>query len=95
MEPSLRGLVEKVLDGLLKDESLREISETLEHYKPLVKSKEDAMFGFILGSVRASLGLYTWSLYRRLPSETENQELTSMTHRRATEIRSKILLSIR
>jgi hypothetical protein len=95
MEPTIRGLVEKYLDEMLTNESLQEMSKTIDHYRPIIKSKEDAMFGFILGSVRLSLALYVWSLYRRLPSESENQELTSMTHKRAMEIRSKIVSSMK
>lgn len=95
MEPTIRELIEKYLDEMLKNENLQELSETIEHYRPIVKSKEDAMFGFVVGSVRLSLALYVWSLYRRLPSESEKQDLTSMTHKRAMEIRSKILSSIK
>jgi hypothetical protein len=41
MEPMLRELMEKYIDGILKTERLNDLGNTVERFKPFVKSKED------------------------------------------------------
>ena len=95
MEPLLRGIVEKCIDEILKTESLNDLRNTIEDFKPFIKSKEDAMFGFIISYIRVSASLYSWSLYRRLLTLEENIELTRMTHEQAIRIRSRILETLK
>lgn len=91
MESTMRGYIEHALDELLKTESLLELKETIDSYEPAIKSKEDALFGFVLGCIRDTLAPYTLGVYRRLPTPLENQEITKMTPRRASEIKARIL----
>lgn len=92
MEPRLRGIIEKYLDDLLTDEYLESLSKVYEIYKPLIKSKEDAMFGDIVGTIQERFLLQTVGFQHRAPSEGEKREVLTMIERRAKEIQSKILL---
>jgi len=91
MLPALRGFVEKTLDSLLEPENLEMLSQWYEHFRPFVKSKEDAMFGDIVGTVQerychiaSGRGIY--------PSKEEMTEVLSIIDRRVHEIKSKILM---
>ena len=58
MEPLMRGIVEQSIDSNLTDESLEELQVRFEMLKPIITSREDAMFGFIVGAVVATLASY-------------------------------------
>ncbi|MGD0070023.1 MAG: hypothetical protein ABSB71_00475 [Candidatus Bathyarchaeia archaeon] len=93
MEPKLRGVIEKMLDGQLESERLDLLSELYEKYRPLVKSKEDAMFGDVFGSMNEIFVSIMSALVKRQPTEQEKQEFLDIMDRRAEEIRSKILIA--
>lgn len=92
MEPRLRGIIEKNLDELLTDEYLEALSKNYESFKPLIKSKQDAMFGDIVGTIQERFAHYTIGLQRRVPTENEIQEVLTIIERRAEEIGSRILI---
>ena len=84
--------MEKSLDELLRHEYLETMSKMYEGFKPLIKSKEDAMFGDIVATMHERYVHYTVGLQRRLPSDAETQEILDIIRRRAEEIKSKILI---
>ena len=91
MESTMRDYIEHALDEFLKTERLVELKKLMDSYEPAIKLKGDAMFGFILGSIRNILQQYTFNKYGRLPTLSENQEITKITHRRSSEIKARIL----
>lgn len=92
MEPKLRGIMEKILDELLESESLDALSEYYDKWKPLIKSKEDAMFGDIIGTVQERFVSLMLNTVRREPAEAERHEFLGLIDRRAQEIKSRILM---
>ena len=92
MEPRLRGIIEKILDDMLMSEHLELMSKVYESYKPLIKSKEDAMFGDIVGSLGERFASLMLGVERRTLTKAESKEFFDMIDRRAQEIKSKILI---
>jgi hypothetical protein len=92
MEPKLRGVIEKMLDQMLTSEHLEDMSEVYELYKPFVKSKEDTMFGDIVGSMTERFISFIMDFDRRKPTDAEMKEFLDIIDRRAQEIKSKILM---
>lgn len=92
LEETVRGEFEKFIDRQLDFEVLSNYSHLLEEYKPLVKSIEDAMFGFIIAAVLKEFVDYCVHKENRYPNEAEKKEINDILKRRAPEIQSKILL---
>jgi len=92
LETRLRGIIEKEIDLALREDYLNTTSKKLEYFKPLIKSKEDAMFGHIISSIESTVLHHTLALYKREPTYAEIEEVAKIILRRASEIRSKILM---
>lgn len=93
MKPKLRGILEKQLDNLLKPDSLETLLKLYEHYKPIVKSIEDAMFGDIVATMVERFVHFTFVFERKEPTDADKDEIMEMIERRVQEIKSKILMA--
>jgi hypothetical protein len=93
MEPMVRGLMEKFLDEILNPQNLNSLSGSYDLFKPIIKSKEDAMFGDIVGSFTERYVHLMMLNLKRHPTGDELMELLEIILRRADEIRSKILIA--
>ncbi|MDH5437456.1 MAG: hypothetical protein OEX76_00975 [Candidatus Bathyarchaeota archaeon] len=92
MEPMIRGLLEKILDKILEPSNLENLSKTYDVFRPIIKSKEDALFGEVVGTFTERYCQLMLSL-KRFPTNNELTELFDIITRRADEIRSKILMA--
>ena len=87
--PFLRGLVERIIDNQLTDENLAITHQLFERWKPAVKNREDAVFGYIIGYVNASVS----SLFQhlgRVPTQEEFSEMGNSVRNNIRRIRSRI-----
>jgi len=91
LEASIRGVIEKSIDFLLSDENLVRLHQSFEGLKPHIKSKEDALFGFIYGTIIATVSdIYHMALHRR-PTSEEFNEAVRLIEARLPLIKSKIM----
>ena len=91
MEPLMRGVIEQAIDSNLTDESLEELQVRFEMLKPIITSREDAMFGFIVGAVVATFSNLYSMILRRKPTDQEVDEMGKILQERSALIKSRIL----
>lgn len=90
MESSIRGMVENLIDDLTSEEGLVTAFAIFGEFKPIVKSEQDAVFGYILGSAISNLATNYHIIHNRLPNASESEKLRSLLLERANIIMSKI-----
>jgi hypothetical protein len=76
----------------ISDLNIHKLRDVIEFLSPYVKSKEDMLFGYLIGSIRTFMIGYTNKFYNRMPSLAEQNELWKMLFEHIEEIRSKITL---
>ena len=86
---TLRGIVEKNIDELLSDKSLSTYRNFLEMMQPVVKSSDDALFGYIYGLAYGNIEVL-FSMLKRLPTDEEMDEVMNTFRKRAFDIKSRI-----
>lgn len=82
--------MEDIVNIGTSDLGIQKLRDVLEILSPLVKSKEDMLFGYLIGSIRGAMIGYTDKVYSRMPSLAEQDELWKMLLERIVDIRSKI-----
>jgi len=87
----MRGLIEQTIDSNLADESLEELHNTFEMLKPMINSREDAMFGFIVGAVVATFSNLHSMILGRKPTDQEIDEMGKLLQERSPLIKSRVL----
>ena len=87
----MRGVIEQAIDSNLTDESLEELQIRFEMLKPIITSREDAMFGFIVGAVVATFSNLYSMILRRKPTDQEIDEMGKLLQGRSSLIKSRIL----
>ena len=91
MEPVLRGVLEKHIDGMLKEESLIQNLTLMKRYKEngIIDSITSAMFGLIFNS-----SMHIVNYYYHMANEDINEEiieeLLGIIDSRALQIKSRI-----
>jgi hypothetical protein len=90
MDKKLKETLSKALDRLLQhtleNTYLRVMDEALLDD---VKSKENFLFGIIVGDMLEGLGFCMFAAHKRSPKDHEFRELFRMIHERAGEIDAK------
>jgi hypothetical protein len=89
MEITLRGLIEKELDSMLKTETLNNMIKMFKQVFP-IKSTEDATFGFFVGAILTRAITIVELVYRRQPTDEEYLEMFNVIERRTFEIKGEI-----
>ena len=85
----LRGVVEKFIDKLLSDKSLSTSRIIFDNMKPAIKNSDDAIFGYIYGTVLGKLDAI-YANFNRQPTDEEIKEIVNAIQKRTIEIRSRI-----
>jgi hypothetical protein len=91
MEPALRGIVEKIIDINLEEESLSKKVNMFEYYREqgIISSVESALFGSVWTNILNTL-VDIKTRARQEISENEMDEFKRIMASRALEIRSRI-----
>ena len=93
METELRGLIEKEIDSLIVPETLEKLVVWFQTMFP-IKSMEDSLFGFIVGTIFSRFLTITAVGTQGLPNDAQVKEFMELIERRTMEIRGKIKLAI-
>lgn len=94
MESETRGVIEKTIDYYITSDSLYHSITSFEELAPIIKSKEDAIFGFVIGRVVSEFHVVVLARYRRTPTREELEDLNAVLLRRAEEIRNRIRVAM-
>lgn len=86
----MRRSMEDYIQVGISDLNIQKLRNVIKVLGPFVRSKEDALFGYIIGSTRTFMIGYTDKFYNRMPSQAEHDELWKMLLERREEIVSKI-----
>lgn len=86
----MRRAMESIINIGISDLGIRKLRYIIEVLSPFVKSKEDMLFGYLIGSIRGAMIGYTDKFYSRIPTPAEQDELWKMLLERMVEIRSKL-----
>ena len=86
MEPELRGIAKKIIDEYLTADQARYFIETIQQFKPIIKSDKDAIFGWLMGMLKARFLSIFFSINRRTPRKEELNELHHILKSRSYEI---------
>ena len=90
MENLVRGLIEKHLDTLLKEDLATE-AKILGSLKLPIKSKEDYLRGYLVGSLNGTLTFYLQALVKRTMTQDDVVELYQrVINGRSSEIEQRI-----
>ena len=90
MERKMRRVIEKHIEFGISDLNIMKLSNVIAVLGPFVRSNKDALFGYLIGSIRSFMICYTDKVYNRMPSQAEHDELWKMLLERREEIASKI-----
>ena len=90
MERQMRRSMDDIIEVGTSDLGIQKLRNVIEFFSPFVKSREDMLFGYLIGSIRGAMIGYTDKFYNRMPSPAEQDELWEMLVERMEEIRSKI-----
>jgi len=92
LETALRKALDQLLQNTLETRYYRLMDNSL---LSLVKSKQDFLFGIVVGDMLEGLGFCTYGAYKRHPKDGEIKDLYKLVSRRAREIegRTKTILS--
>ena len=86
MEPETRRIAEKLVEDYLTVDRVRYFIETVQDFKPLIKSERDAVFGWIMGIIEARFLAVLYATKRRIPSKEELVDLYQILKRRSYEM---------
>ena len=90
MENLVRGLIEKHLDTLLREDLATE-AKVLSSLKLSVDSKEDYLRGYLVGSLNGTLTFYLQALVKRSMTQEDVLELyRRVINGRSSEIEQRI-----
>jgi len=90
MEVSIRGLLENLIDDLTSEKGLHTAFTVIGEFKPIVKSKQDAVFGYIIGAAFSNFAANYHITQNRLPNTSESEKFRILLLERANIIMSKI-----
>ena len=93
MERTLRGMLEQELDSLIKLETLEKTNQWFGLLTPM-HTKEDALFGFVVGALFSRFLSIMEMEYRREPNDNELKEFFEIIERRTIDIKSQIKLAL-
>ena len=93
MEALLRGIIEKCIEQALKPEQMEASIMIFREFTPIIESKEDAMFGFVVGRMVEGFMSIMHTSYKRKATTEEWNEFCEMLNRRAEEIKEKVRLA--
>lgn len=91
LEFRFRGMIEEFIDQELKNETLSNTWEYLKLFQPIVKSRQDVLFGYIIGSIITRWTDHFIMVYHREATGEERNEILDLINRRASDIKSRIL----
>jgi len=91
METTIRGIIEKHIDRMTQPKNLEIVAMSFERFP--IKSMEDCLFGFVVGSAVYQYSFLTESVGKPL-TEDEATEFWDIIERRTMEIRGKIKLAL-
>ena len=90
MDPELRGLLEMTIDNFLTEKSLESSIGIMRHFKPFIKSEEEAIFGYMIGILQSLNLTNIVTKYNRLPNKNEINTFGNIIESKAPYIKSKI-----
>ena len=90
MEAEIRGMMEKLIDNLTSEKGLADAFAIIGVFKPIVKSEQDAVFGYIFAMAISNFAAHYTFKYTRSPSTSETADFRNMILERAIIIMSKI-----
>ncbi|MBA7643335.1 hypothetical protein ES703_51059 [subsurface metagenome] len=90
IDARIRGMSENLIDTLTSDEGLTTEFLIIGEFKPIVKSEQDAVFGYILGLALSNFATNYKLIYHRSPTRSETATFRNMLLERANIIMSKI-----
>ncbi len=88
---TLRGLLEKIIDEQLTEQCLAKTHELFEAFRPAVSKREDAVFGYIVGWVSATIFDLFTKIVNRAFTQEEIDEVAETITRRSLEIKHRIM----
>jgi hypothetical protein len=86
MEPELRAIAKKIIDEYLTTDQIRYLIETIQQFKPIIKSDNDAIFGWLMGMLEARFLSIYFSSKGQIPRKEELNELHQILKSRSYEI---------
>lgn len=90
MEISLKGILETLIDDLTAEEGLTTAFVLIRSFKPLVRSEQDAVFGYIFAVALSFFAEYYYTKYKRKANTSEIETFQKMLEERSYIIMSKI-----
>lgn len=90
MDPEIRGKLETTLDALTSDRGLKNALTVISSIKPAISSVEDAVFGYIVGSIHCLFVINIDMKYDRDANDDEINGFYQMINIRALQLRSNI-----
>jgi len=90
MESKMKKNMEGIIEIGTSDLGIQKLRNVIKVLGPFVRSEEDALFGYLIGSIRSAMIGYTDKFYDRTPSQAEHDELWKMLLDQIEEIRTKI-----
>lgn len=90
MEAEIRGLLESLIDDFTSEKGLKLSFGIVRGFDPLVKSEEDAVFGYTLGMAFSNFMVNCQTKFDRKPLDSEYDSFCHMYEERAQLIMSKI-----
>jgi len=93
MEATVRGQIEKSIETITETEQLAQIAVGFRQRFP-IKSVEDCVFGFIVGSLLSSYTAFMTMAGRTSLTDEEVNEFWDIIERRTLEIKGKIKLAL-
>ena len=86
MEHEIRGIIEKTIDRYLTSNQIQKIIGGVNNLEPIIKSKPDATFGWLMGILEAGFLAIVLSSKGRLATKVELKELNKILVRRSVEM---------
>ncbi len=93
MEITDRGYVEKLIDGMISDEQIGKVRVKMNQLVPYVKSVDDAIFGYLLGTITMGCLDHFLISHQRGPNPEEMDDLIRIEREKIPLIKSKIAQS--
>jgi hypothetical protein len=92
LEKTLRAALDQLLQSTLENTYYRLMDDSL---LSLVESKQDFLYGIVVGDMLEGLGFCTYGAYKRHPTDEEVRDLYKLVYGRAGEIegRTRAILS--
>ena len=90
MEKKLEKALKKGLDKLLKGTLEHSYGMLSNNLLEQVKSREDFLYGIVVGDMLEGLGFCTYGAYKRYPKDSEFKDLINIIETRSKAIKEKI-----